>query len=93
MSPFDRDQGGLPRDRRRGALPPKTASIQEDWTGANDAKAEALRRNKLQRRVRARGGELRHSVYGYAVIDAARTRVDDRNDLTLDDVESWLARG
>lgn len=39
-----------------------------------------------------RGLELRHTTYGYALIDGARQRVDDRNDLTLDDVETLLAR-
>jgi hypothetical protein len=63
----------------------------EDWRGANEAKTDKLRRNNLQRRARARGLELRHSAYGYALIDSARTRIDGRNDLTLDEVETRLA--
>ena len=50
-----------------------------------------LRRGNLQRRARRCGLELRHSTYGYSLIDASRTRVEGRNDLTLDEVESILA--
>jgi hypothetical protein len=64
----------------------------EDGRLANVSKQETLRRRLLERQARGRGFELRHTTYGYALIDAARTRVDDRNDMTLDDVESWLAR-
>ena len=91
MSPTGGD-GGIPRGPRRVALPPRSAAAEENWSGANDAKADKLRRNNLQRRARARGLELRHSAYGYALVDAARKRIDDRSDLTLDDVESWLAQ-
>jgi hypothetical protein len=38
------------------------------------------------------GFELRHSSYGYALIDSARRRLEDRSDLTLDEVESRLER-
>jgi predicted ATPase len=64
----------------------------ETWPGANEAKHEKLRRNDLQRRARAQGLELRHSEYGYSLLDAAHKRVDDRGDLTLEEVESCLAR-
>jgi len=77
---------------RRRAVPP-SRTVEESWAGANEAKADKLRRNSLQRQARRRGLELRHTAYGYALIDAARNRIDDRNDLTLDDVESLLARG
>lgn len=92
MSPAGADEGGIPRGRRRVTSLPRNTSPEEDWTGANEAKAEKLRRNNLRRQARVRGLELRHSAYGYALVDAARNRVDDRNDLTLDDVESWLGR-
>jgi hypothetical protein len=59
---------------------------------ANAMKVDKLRRNGLRRRASANGLELRHSAYGYSLIDAARNQVDGRNDLTLDDVESYLAR-
>ena len=62
----------------------------EDYRGANDAKAEKLRRNTLQRRATSLGLELRHSEYGYALIDSARRRIDDRGDMTLDEIESKL---
>jgi hypothetical protein len=62
------------------------------WPGANEAKAEKLLLRKLQRRAQAGGLELRHSAYGYALIDRERKRVDDRNDLTLREVESCLGR-
>ena len=92
MSPARRDEGGIPHERRTLAAPPGGASREEDCAGANDAKSDKLRRNSLQRRARARGIDLRHSAYGYALIDAARNPVQDRHDLTLDEVESWLGR-
>jgi hypothetical protein len=61
-----------------------------DAAAANTEMAHKLRRNSLQRRARASGLELRHSAYGYALIDAARNRVDNRNDLTLDEVAVHL---
>jgi hypothetical protein len=87
-----RDEGGIPRMRR--ALPPmpRSAAAEEDWRGANEAKHEKLRRNRLQRRAGARGLELRHSAYGYALIDSGRARIDERSDMSLDEIESWLER-
>jgi hypothetical protein len=84
--------GGIPRRRERLSVPAGEASRQENWRGANEAKQEKLRRNHLQRRARARGLELRHSAYGYALHDPERGRIDDRNDMTLEEVESCLAR-
>jgi hypothetical protein len=46
----------------------------------------------LHRRARAEGIELRHSAYGYAMIDPSRRPVEDRHDLTLDEVEALLDR-
>jgi hypothetical protein len=71
---------------------PGTVSAEERWPGANDAKAEKLRGRSLQRRAGLQGLQLRHSIYGYALIDSARKHVKDRNDMTLDEVESWLER-
>jgi len=84
--------GGIPRRRERLSVPAGEASRYESWTGANDAKREKLLRNNLQRRARAQGLELRHSAHGYALLDLAHKRIDDRNDLTLEEVESCLAR-
>jgi hypothetical protein len=55
--------------------------------------ADKLRRNGLRRQARAHGLELRHSDYGYSLIDSGRNRVDGRNDLTLDEVEARLDDG
>jgi len=85
--------GGLPRVQRRLVSPPGSPATDEVWSGANDAKVERLLLRKLQRRAQAGGLELRHSAYGYALIDSQRKRVDDRNDLTLREVESCLGRG
>jgi hypothetical protein len=84
-------EDGIPRRRERLSVP-GTASRDETWPGANEAKQEKLRRNTLQRRARSQGYELRQSDYGYALLDAHRKRVDDRNDLTLKEVETRLAR-
>ena len=73
-------------------MPPGEAPRHESWPGANDAKKETLRRNTLQRRARAQGLELRHSDNGYALLDSARKRIDDRGDMTLAEVESCLKR-
>jgi len=83
----------MPRRHERLVVPPGSPSTEEDYRGANEAKVEKLRRNNLQRRAGALGLELRHSAYGYALIDSARQRIEDRNDMTLDEIESWLQRG
>jgi len=84
----------VPAERRRAKASPRAPESwsPEDGRLANAAKRETLRRRLLERRARGIGLELRHTVYGYALVDGARNRVDDRNDLTLDDVESVLAR-
>jgi hypothetical protein len=84
----------VPGERKRGNLSPRLPDSwsPEDGRLANMAKQETLQRRVLERRARASGLELRHTAYGYALIDAARKRVHERNDLTLDDVESWLGR-
>lgn len=93
MSPGRRNEDGVPRTQQRLDVPPGRVASEERWRGADAAKVEKLLRTKLQRRAHARGLELRHSAYGYALIDTARKRVDDRSDLTLREVESWLERG
>jgi hypothetical protein len=85
-------EGGIPRRRERLSVPVGEASRHESWAGANEAKQQKLRRNKLQRIARAQGLELRHSAYGYALLDSARKQIDERNDMTLEEVESCLAR-
>jgi hypothetical protein len=85
--------GGLPRAQGRLVSPPGSPATDEVWPGANEAKVEKLLLRKLQRLAQAGGLELRHSAYGYALIDSDRKRVDDRNDLTLREVESCLGRG
>lgn len=90
MSSAGRYDGGIPRGHQRFAAPPRNASTVEDFSGANEAKAEKLQRSSLQRRARTRGLELRHSDAGYALINSARDRVDGRNNMSLDEVESWL---
>ena len=92
MSAPRRDEGGIPRARKGLSAPFGGARPEESWVGANEAKAEKLRGRTLQRRADARGLALRHSAYGYALIDSTRRRVDDRSDMTLDEVESWLDR-
>jgi hypothetical protein len=68
----------------------KRAADQFDAAAANTEMAHKLQRNVLRRKARAHGLELRHSAYGYSLIDAARKRVDGRNDLTLKEVERHL---
>jgi hypothetical protein len=90
VNPSHPGQGGVPRRQGRFA-PAPGAETPEDWRGANDAKAEKLRRHALQRRAHAEGLQLRHSSYGYALIDATRHPIENRHDLSLDEVESKLA--
>jgi hypothetical protein len=84
--------GGIPRARRGVTVPLGRASREESWPGANEAKAEKLGVRRLQRQAGAQGFALRHSAYGYSLIDSARKPVDDRNNMSLAEVESWLDR-
>lgn len=90
MSSPGRYDGGIPRGHQRLVAPPGSRSTEENFSGANEAKVEKLQRSSLQRRARTRGLELRHSDAGYALIDTARRQVDDRNNMSLGEVESWL---
>lgn len=90
MSSPGRYDGGIPRGHERLVAPPGSRSTEEDFSGANEAKVERLQRSSLQRRARTHGLQLRYSDAGYALVDSARKRVDDRNNMSLDEVESWL---
>jgi hypothetical protein len=68
----------------------RRSNEQFDAVAANNDMAHKLQRNSLRRKARAYGLELRHSAYGYSLIDAARNRVDGRNDLTLKEVARHL---
>jgi hypothetical protein len=68
------------------------AAREERWPGANEEKAEKLLVRSLKRQAGIHGLQLRHSDRGYALVDTAHKRVQDRSDLTLDEVESWLER-
>jgi hypothetical protein len=85
-------EGGPPRSRRRLSPPLGGASAEESWTGANEAKVEKLRLGGLKRQAGAQGFTLRHSDYGYALIDTARKPINERNNMTLDEVQSALDR-
>jgi hypothetical protein len=84
-----RDNGGIPRATRKLSGP---SDSEGSWADANQEKAEKLGVRSLKRRADARGFELRHSDYGYALIDSARKAIDHRNDMTLVEVETWLDR-
>jgi hypothetical protein len=87
---FERSDGGIPRGHSRPLSTRTTAPREDEGAYANGARAEKLRRNSLARRARELRLDLRHSAYGYSLIDASRNRVGDRNDMTLDDVASLL---
>ncbi len=89
MSPERRNEGGPGVARRVVALPVRAPV--ETWVGANQAKDEKLRVRSLHRRAVAQGYQLRHSDYGYALMDAERKLVGVRNDLSLKEIESLLA--
>lgn len=79
----------MPRATRKLSAP---SGREESWAGANQEKAERLGVRSLKRRADAQGFELRHSDSGYALIDSARKPVNERNDMTLVEVETWLNR-
>ena len=91
MSPARRNEDGVPRSRMALPPPPGGASREESWPGANEAKAEKLGVRSLKRQAGAQGLQLRHSDYGYALIDSARMPVKGNN-MTLAEVEAWLGR-
>jgi len=92
VSPERRAEDGIPRARRVVSAPPGGTSKEERWPGANEEKAEKLLVKSLKRQAGAQGLQLRHSAYGYALVDTAHKRVEDRSDLTLREVESLLER-
>jgi len=89
---FERSDGGIPRGPSRPLSARTTAPGEGDGAQASAARAEKLRRNSLARRARTLRLDLRHSAYGYSLIDASRNRVGGRNDMTLDDVASFLSQ-
>ena len=91
VSPLPRNEDGVPRSR--AVLTPLLGGVsrEESWPGANEAKAEKLGVRSLKRLAGAQGLQLRHSDYGYALIDAARRPVNGNN-MTLAEVEAWLGR-
>lgn len=90
---FQHHDGGLPRATGKVSGSSRGApAAGESWLGANDEKAEKLRVKSLKRRASTQGLELRHSAYGYALIDSAHKPVEDRNDMSLREVESCLKR-
>ena len=91
MSPEHHGNDGIPRARGRVSIP--GASREERWPGANEEKTEKLLVRSLKRQAGIQGLQLRHSAYGYALIDSAGKRVDDRNDMTPTEVKSWLGGG
>jgi hypothetical protein len=46
----------------------------------------------LKRQAAAQGLQLRHSDSGYSLVNSARKPVNDRNNMTLAEVEAWLGR-
>jgi hypothetical protein len=64
-----------------------------DAATANRERTQTLRQNALRRKARGRGLELRHSAYGYSLVNSDGARVDSRNDFTLDEVEAHLDAG
>jgi hypothetical protein len=91
VTPPRQNNDGVPAMTRDLASLPGRARVEESWTGANQAKDETLRVRSIQRRAGARGFELRHSDYGYALIDTERKPIGGRNDLNLKQIESLLA--
>jgi hypothetical protein len=91
VSPAHHD-GGVPRATRKVSLSASGASREESWPGANEEKVVRLRLRRLKRRAGAEGLEIRHSTYGYALIDSGRKVVNDRNNMSLAEIESWLKR-
>jgi hypothetical protein len=85
----------VPAERKRAPAAYRRRDEQTPDDGgksANEAKARKLRRRGLGRRAFALGLQLRHSEYGYSLIDATRNRVDGRSDMTLDEIEKHLKR-
>jgi len=81
------------RQRQPRRRPVARAADEFDAGAANSDKAVKLRLNGLKRNARSQGFDLRHSAYGYSLVDGDRRRVDGRNDLTLDEVAARLAAG
>jgi hypothetical protein len=85
-------EGGVPRAIGKLSASSSGAPKEENWIGANEDKAEKLRVKSLRRAAGAQGLELRHSAYGYALINPAHKPIEDRNDMSLREIESCLKR-
>ena len=90
MSPAERKPEGGPGVARKVVSLPAAAHV-ETWAGANEAKDEKLRVRRLTRWADSGGFQLRHSDYGWALIDTERKPVGGRNDHSLKELESLLA--
>lgn len=62
-----------------------------DAASANTEMTAKLRRNSLRRRANAQGLRLRHSDYGYSLVESGGKRIGNRSDLTLDEIDAALA--
>jgi hypothetical protein len=74
------------------SAPAGGTSGEESWPGANEAKTEKLLVRSLKRRAGVYGLEIRHSDYGYALIESGHKHLTDRNDMTLAEIELALDR-
>jgi hypothetical protein len=89
MAPADPNNARTRAKPSAGAIAPRDRE-RFDPAAANTQKAVTLRLTRLRRRARARGLKVRHSDYGYSLIDGAQDRLGGRSDLTLDEVEAHL---
>ena len=89
MSTERRPESGPGVARKVVALPAHVHV--ETWAGANEAKDEKLRERRLKRSADSVGFQLRHSDYGWALMDTDRKPVGGRNDHSLKELEKLLA--
>ena len=75
------------------AMPPGEAPRDESWPGANEAKKESCGETTSNGAPARRASSFATRSNGYALLDSAHKRVDDRGDMTLTEVESCLKRG
>jgi hypothetical protein len=90
MSPSDPDRPRTAKGRAAAAQRSRHGREVIDAPAANAARADKLRTNSLRRLARSHRLELRHSDYGFSLVDETGKRVDGRNDLTLNEVEKLL---
>lgn len=90
MSPSDPDRPRAARGKAAGAQRSRQGREVVDAPAANAARADKLRTNSLRRLARAHRLELRHSDYGFSLVDDTGKRLEGRNDLTLNEVDKLL---